>query len=170
MQQFIDHSRQLLLQDYLPKIEHCVSLLPERAIWWRPNANTNAVGNLLLHLSGNLLQWIIHGIGGTLCVRRRAVQFSATGDTDRAGLVHELRKTCTEAGAVLSALDSARLTERCKIQGVEVTVMGAIYHAVEHFSGHLGQIIYVTKMHAGRDLRFWVIGEDGAVQRGWTAL
>ena len=68
---FLDKSRALLLQDYLPKVEHCVSSLPGDMLWWRPNEQSNAVGNLLLHLAGNVRQWIIHGAGGAQCTRTR---------------------------------------------------------------------------------------------------
>ena len=168
-QLFLDQSRQLLLQDYLPKVEHCVSMLGDDALWWRPNENTNAVGNLLLHLTGNVRQWILHGVGGASCTRHRASEFNATGGADAQALLHGLRSTCAQAGAVLSEVDAASLTERRVIQGVEVSVLGAIYHALEHFSGHLGQILYITKLRTGKDLRFWVIGEEGAIERGWRS-
>ena len=165
---FIEHSRQLLICDYLPKLERCVQALPEEALWWRPNANSNAIGNLLLHLAGNVRQWIIHGVGGAPNVRSRQDEFDADGSPGKETLLSQLRLACEEAAGVLSALEPARLTDRCTIQGIEVTVLGAIYHALEHFSGHLGQIFYITKLRTGDDLGFWVIGEGGNVERGWT--
>ena len=168
-QAFLDHSRALLLEDYLPKVEHCVASMDEAQLWWRPGGQSNAAGNLLMHLAGNVRQWIIHGIGGALCIRDRASEFAADGGADRTTLLRRLRRTCEEAGAVLSGLGSGSLLERRRIQGLDVSVMGAVYHVTEHFAGHTGQIIYITKLTTGRDLGFWVIGDDGAVQRGWTS-
>ncbi len=167
-QHFLDHSRQLLIQDYLPKVERCVVLLPAEKLWWRPNGQSNAVGNLLLHLSGNVREWIIHGVGGATSVRRRREEFSAKSGASAAQLMKALRATCKEAATILKRLDAACLADCRVIQGIEVTILGAIYHAVEHFSGHLGQIIYITKLCTGKDLSFWTVGEDGAVARGWT--
>ena len=166
-QDFLAHSRSLLREDFLPKTERCVLQLPEEKIWWRPNEQCNAVGNLLLHLAGNIRQWIVHGVGGAPCVRQRAAEFAAREGDHSTGLLKALRDACAEADDVLSELASHHLRERRTIQGIEVTVMQAIYHVMEHFSGHLGQIIYITKWCTQKDLGFWVIGEGGTVQRGW---
>ena len=169
MQQFIDHSRYLLIDDLFPRIEVCVRKLPEDKLWWRPNQQSNSIGNLLLHLAGNLRQWVVDGVGGIPYARNRKAEFSTDGAIDASVLVQNLREACTETGEVLSELDPERLLEPRVIQGMEVTVMSAIYHALEHFSGHLGQIIYITKMLTGEDLRFWIVGEDGSAQRGWLS-
>ena len=60
---FLAQSRSLL-QDYLAKIDRCLALLNEQQIWWRANPESNSIGNLLLHLSGNVRQWIVVGLGG----------------------------------------------------------------------------------------------------------
>ena len=64
-------------------------------------------------------------------------------------------------------LDPTDLSQRCHIQGLDVTAFEAIYHVVEHFSTHVGQIIYITKLRTGRDLRFYEMNADGSVRRGW---
>ncbi len=165
---FLSHSKALLVEDYLPKVEVCVRRLNDAALWWRPNDQSNAIGNLLLHLEGNVRQWILHGVGGAACTRDRQEEFAAAGGASRDELLDRLRSTCEEAGQVLDRLDERRLLDQRQIQGISISTIGAIYHAVEHFCGHLGQIVYITKMVLDEDLRFWVIGEDGSVQRGWT--
>jgi hypothetical protein len=42
-----------------------------------------------------------------------------------------------------------------RIQGYEVTVLEAVYHVVEHFGMHTGQIILLAKMYSGEDLKLW---------------
>lgn len=167
IQDFIQHSQNLLQKDYLPKIQACLKILPEADLWWRPNDRSNSVGNLLLHLVGNLNQWVVAGIGSGEDHRRRDREFSTSEGKDAAALFHELQQTVHQATQALEALNTDSLDQKVTIQGIEVTILGAIYHAVEHFSMHVGQIIYITKLRTGTDLNFFTIGESGAVERGW---
>jgi uncharacterized damage-inducible protein DinB len=151
---FIDHSRDLIAHHYLPRIEGAVARLDDDQIWWRPNEASNSVGNLILHLAGNLRQWIVSGVGGQADVRRRQEEFDARGPMPRADALDRLRASVTDADAVLKALPADALGGTRMIQQLDVTVFDAIYHVVEHFSMHTGQIIYAAKIHAG-DLGFY---------------
>lgn len=166
-QAFIDQSRRFLLQDYLRKIERCVDELPDDDLWWRPDEISNSVGNLLLHLAGNVRQWIVSGVGGERDVRQRQQEFDQRAPLPAPALLARLHDALDEADRVLADLDPADLSRRLTIQGIAVTVMEAIYHVVEHFSSHVGQIIYITKLRTGRDLRFYAMNADGSVRRGW---
>jgi uncharacterized damage-inducible protein DinB len=119
----------------------------------RGAANENAVGNLALHLAGNVRQWILCGVGGAEDRRDRDAEFDArTGEN----VVERLHSTVDEAVALLAALPHSKLGERRTIQKhYDVTVLEAIYHVVEHFSMHTGQIIFATKLLTGEDLRFY---------------
>jgi uncharacterized damage-inducible protein DinB len=172
---FIAEARRLLSGDYLPKIERCLEQLDDADVWRRPNAQSNSVGNLLLHLSGNARQWIVAGIGGAEDKRARQTEFDA-GKQQQAGddelptaqeLLASLRATLAEVDAVLARLDPASLLERRTIQGLsEVVILSAIFHVVEHFSMHTGQIIQLTKMRAARDLDFYDFSA-GAPRASW---
>lgn len=168
-QAFLDQSRRFLLAEYLPKIERCLDALPEGELWWRPNAVSNSVGNLLMHLAGNVRQWIVSGVGGAADVRQRQQEFDAQEGASKAELLAHLRAALGDVDGVLAALDPAVLPRRLSIQGLDVTVAEAIYHVVEHFSTHVGQIIYITKLRTGRDLRFYQMNADGSVRRGWLS-
>src|SRR5689334_19334409 len=120
-QAFIDHSRRLLTSSYLPRIEQAVAGLSDENIWWRANAGSNSIGNLVLHLAGNLRQWIVSGVGGAADVRRRQEEFDAQGSLSSADLLARLRATVEEADAVLSRVPPAALLEPRMIQGYEVT-------------------------------------------------
>ena len=139
-QTFIDQSRRFLLADYLPKIERCVAELADEDLWWRPNEASNSVGNLLLHLAGNVRQWIIHGVGGVPNVRQRQQEFDTREGVSAGVLLARLRETLEEADRVLDSLDPEALLAPRQIQGIDVTILGAVYHVVEHFSTHVGQI------------------------------
>jgi uncharacterized damage-inducible protein DinB len=139
---------------YLPRIIKCLDQLSNDEIWWRPNASSNSVGNIVLHLSGNVRQWIISGLGGVPDIRERDKEFSEQGVVPRAKLKTRLSKTVREACRVLDRLPAEALTRKYTIQGYHVTGLHAISDVFEHFSHHAGQIIYITKLKRGRDLRF----------------
>ncbi len=166
-QAFIDQSRRFLLKEYLPKIERCLDELSEEDLWWRPNETSNSVGNLLLHLAGNVRQWIVSGVGGVHDVRQRQQEFDERAPLPAEALLARLREALDEVDRVLADFDPVDLLQRRHIQGIEVTAFEAIYHVVEHFSTHVGQIIYITKLRTGRDLRFYEMNADGSIRRGW---
>ena len=152
---FVAKTRSLLKSEYLPKIERCLEKLTDEQSWRRASEESNSVGNLILHLSGNARQWIVSGVGGAEDHRVRQGEFDARASVPRADLLALLRETLEEVDGVLSGLDLSRLLERRLIQGQEVTILEAIFHVVEHFSMHTGQIILLTKILARKDLRFY---------------
>ena len=146
--EFIAQSRGFLSSDYLPKIERCMELLNDEDVWWRANEGSNSIGNLLLHLEGSTRAWIISVAGGFHSPRDRQQEFDERQHIPRAELMSRLRHTLTEADEVLARLDVEVLLERRQARGEEVTVMWAVYHAVEHFAMHTGQIIMLAKMRS----------------------
>jgi uncharacterized damage-inducible protein DinB len=123
-------------------------------VWWRANPESNSIGNLLLHLAGNVRQWIISGVGGATDERRRQQEFDEQGPMPSVEVLSRLRMTVEEADRVLAGISADSLLEGRTIQGRDVTVLEAIYAVVEHFSMHTGQIILLTKMWKG-DLGFY---------------
>jgi len=154
-QSFIAGARASFAEDYLPKIERCLELLRDEQIWWRANPQSNSIGNLLLHLSGNVRQWIVCGVGGARDERDRDSEFAQRDMLPRDELLARLKQTLSEADAALAKFDAAKLMERHLIQGCDVTALSAIFHVVEHFSMHTGQIIMMAKMFAEVDLGFY---------------
>jgi len=137
------------------RVESCLGKLNDEQIWARGSENANAIGNLVLHLCGNVRQWIVSGVGGAPDLRQRDQEFAARGGIAVSELVERVRGTVDEAAAVLERVTAERLMEPLVIQGYHATGMAAIYHVVEHFSGHTGQIIFATKMLTGEDLGFY---------------
>ncbi|MCA9736471.1 MAG: DinB family protein [Gemmatimonadota bacterium] len=165
---FLRTSRRHLLGEYRPKIERCLDLLTDQDIWWRPDAGSNSIGNLVLHLSGNARQWIVAGVDGQTDLRDRDYEFAEQGPLSTELLRARMASALGEVEAALVSLeqraaqDPALLLERRTIQGMDVSVLEAIYHVVEHFSQHTGQILWITKMRTGSDLGFWVVDAEGA--------
>ncbi|MES2177160.1 MAG: DinB family protein [Gemmatimonadota bacterium] len=154
-EQFISQSRHYLAHEYPTKIQRCLDVLPADALWARADASSNSIGNLLLHLSGNIRQWIVSSIGGAPDQRLRSTEFAATEGGDAATLFSGLRATLDEADAVLARLTETDLAARRVIQGRDVSVFDAIYHVVEHFSTHTGQIVLLTKTYAPGAVKFY---------------
>jgi len=154
-QTFIGRSRYHLSEDFLPKIQRCLSLLTDEQIWWRPNSESNSIGNLLLHLSGNARQWIVCGVGGAADARDRDAEFARREMIPGAELRSILKQTLREVDATLAQFDPSKLLETRNIQGLDVSVLEAILHVVEHFSMHVGQILYITKQLTAHDLHFY---------------
>ena len=152
--QFLTHSVKKLEQ-YTERIETCLGMLTEEQVWARGGGNENAAGNLVLHLCGNVRQWIVSGVGGQPDIRRREFEFSTLGGVPVAELLAGLRETVGEATAVIGGVGRERLGERLTIQNYDVSVFEAIYHVVEHFAMHTGQILFVAKMLTGADLGFY---------------
>jgi uncharacterized damage-inducible protein DinB len=143
------------LEQLHSRIQDCLARLTPEQIWTRNSENENAVGNLVLHLSGNVRQWIGSGIAGLPDNRHRDSEFDARGGMAPAELAELLKTRVADAVATIRAVPAARLTERLTNQGYDVTVLESIAHVVEHFSMHTGQIILLTKMLTGQDLAYY---------------
>ena len=163
---FLDLSAQFLEDQFLPRVRAAVERLDPADVWWRPNETSNAVGNLLMHLAGNLRQWVVSGVGGAMDSRRRSEEFTAETRPGRASLLATLTEVVREAAGVLRDADPADLLRERTVQGTEVTGMYAVYHAVEHFSMHTGQILWIAKLRTAEDLGFYRV-EDGVAERRW---
>src|SRR5256714_2331841 len=154
-QEFISRSRHHLSEDFLPKIERCLERLTDEQIWWRPNEQSNSIGNLLLHLSGNARQWIVCGVGGDTDSRDRDAEFAQRDVIAREELHSVLKRTLADVDATLAQFDANQLLERRTIQGLDVSILEAILHVVEHFSMHTGQIILPTMLPTAADLHLY---------------
>ena len=163
--QFIERSRHYLAFEYPSKIRQCLDAVPPEATWSRADADSNSIGNLLLHLEGNVRQWIITSVDGKPGERHRSAEFAAVAGDDASTLFGRLRVTLDEADAVIGALSAADLESRRTIQGRDVTVLDAVYHVVEHFSLHTGQIILLTKQLAPGSIHFYEDAAGMAVPR-----
>lgn len=152
---FLEFSRRKLLEQYWPRLRKAVETLSDEQIWWRPNEASNSIGNLILHLNGNVWQWLVASFNKLDDRRDRPAEFNATGDLSAADLLDRLGQTLEEAAKVLAQLTQEELLATWQIQGYTVSGLAAIYQVVEHFGLHYGQIVYITKMQEGRDLGFY---------------
>jgi uncharacterized damage-inducible protein DinB len=143
------------LREFTGRIEVCLEMLDDEQLWARGGQNENAIGNLALHLAGNVRQWIIASLGNNADERDRDAEFDARGGHTAVELSVKLHGTVERATQVISGLTNAQLTRLYEIQGSSVSGVEVVYHVVEHFSQHTGQIIFATKMLTAEDLGFY---------------
>jgi Protein of unknown function (DUF1572) len=152
---FLDFSRKKLLGQYWPRLQQCVAPLTTDQIWWRPNDASNSIGNLLLHLNGNVGQWLVASFNQDRDKRNRPAEFAAKDGATAAELLARLGATLDAAAAVLDRLTTEQLLAPYQIQGYHVHGLDAVYQVVEHFGLHFGQIAYIAKSLTGKDLGFY---------------
>jgi uncharacterized damage-inducible protein DinB len=146
-----------LFGEYFGKIEQCVGRLSHEQLWWRPNPQCTSVGNILLHLCGNLSQWVLAGLGGASFERHRQEEFAAVGGPDGPALLGRLGEVVSACRDVASDLPDEKLGQVFTIQGITHTGFGVLLHAVEHMAYHTGQVVYIAKQLVGEkaELEFY---------------
>ena len=152
---FLEFSRDQLLNKYWPRLKTCVEPMTVEQVWWRPNEASNSAGNLILHLSGNVTQWLVTSFNKSDDRRNRPEEFAANGGLTATELLSHLGATIAEAERVLSRLTVEELLASYEIQGYHMRGLDAVYHVIEHFSLHYGQISYIAKSLSGKDLGFY---------------
>ena len=135
-------------------IAHCLNQLNDDQTWWRPAESMNSIANLLLHLSGNVRQWIVSGVGGAPDTRRRQEEFDLRDMTPRSELLTILRTALTDAKGAIAATSADELLRHRTVQGKEVTGIQAIFHATAHFRGHTQEIVHMTRCQLGDTYEF----------------
>lgn len=152
---FLGHSRKRLLDEHWPRLKACVEPMTVEQVWCRPNEASNSVGNLLLHLNGNVTQWLVASFNREEDKRDRPAEFAAEGGLTAAELLARLGSTMDAAAKVLDRLTVDELLAPYEIQGYHVRGLDAVYQVVEHFGLHYGQIAYIAKQLSGKDLGFY---------------
>jgi len=142
------------LTSALGRIEHCLGQLTDEQVWWRSRPSLNSIGNLILHLCGNVRQWIVAGLGGDADSRDRPAEFSERGPIPKEELLGRLEAVVGEARGVLARQTARHLLEARRIQGFDVTGLAAIFDSVPHFRGHAQEIVHLTRLQLGDAYKF----------------
>ena len=124
-------------------------------IWARPNDNLVSVGNLVLHLCGNVRQYVLFGLGGQPDDRVRQQEFDNTEKFPEEYLLQLLDELMNQVANVLDSLSPNLLTRKIMVQGMSYTGFGILLHVVEHFSYHVGQITWYTKLIKNVDMKYY---------------
>jgi hypothetical protein len=154
-EQFLKHccSRLEVLSSWA---DDCLGRLAPDQVWWRAGEAQNAMGNLVLHLCGNVRQRITVALSSELPdTRDRNREFDARSSATREELRQQLKATIAEAVAVMRKFPPDRLLEPSKVPNANCSVMEATFSVVEHFAQHTGQMIFATKQLTGQELDYY---------------
>ena len=127
----------------------------DEEIWQRPNQVSNSIGNLMLHLCGNITQYAISSLGEKEDVRERDKEFEAKGGIGKAELIRTLMHTVNMAKETIKSTSEAQFMRSREVQGFQMSGIGIILHVVEHYSYHTGQIAFWVKQLKDKDLGFY---------------
>jgi hypothetical protein len=142
------------LRESSATIKHCLLQLQESDVWWRPFEQANSIGNIVLHLCGNLGQWVVSGVGGAPDTRKRPEEFAAREQIPIAELLRRLSEVIASADAAMARLPTNQLLKTRHVQHWDITGLAAIFDSVSHFVGHTHQIVYVTRLRSGDRYQF----------------
>lgn len=128
------------------QIRSCIEELSEEQIWWRPNEQSNSVGNLVLHVRGAVLHFLCRGVGGASYQRDRPAEFATSGSISKEDLLALFDEMVEEATRTFDSLDASRLSETSTEPAYYSIVFEDLFGVAIHLASHAGQIVYITKM------------------------
>jgi len=149
-----EFERRLYTEGY-DRIVKCLGYLSEEEVWTRPNEQTVSIGNLILHLSGNVRQWICTGLGKQEDIRKRDSEFSTEGGVSKVALMENIKRTIIDAQEVIEKMSAEDLVKTYEVQIYEESGLSIIVHVIEHFSYHIGQITYAVKSLKNIDTEYY---------------
>ena len=143
------------LDEGLRMVNLALDKTTETQLWQLPYDGGMRLGNQLLHMAGNLRQYVLSGVGKQEDRRNRPLEFETKGGRTKKELVNALTNTVQEAKEVINQTSQEVLLKNYILQGFSLSGLGAVLHAVEHFSYHTGQIAFCVKQFTGEDLGFY---------------
>ncbi len=138
----------------LSRVVHCVNQLTDAQVWSRPPAGTNAIGNLILHLTGNVQQIIANNLTGAPDTRNRPAEFAAHDAIPKAELLRALTDAVAQAKTALTAASDEQLATARRVNNFDWTGIQAVVRSVSHFRGHTQEIIHMTRTTLGDSYHF----------------
>jgi hypothetical protein len=145
------------------QVRACLGQLSEDQIWWRPNEGSNSIGNLVLHLSGAIMTFLCHRVGGFPYERKRDAEFSARGPLPKQQLLGIFNETIEKATETFNSLSGPRMSDPSTAPEYYSLLFEDLFGVVFHFATHAGQIIYITKMlQEGSVNNLWVTSHKAA--------
>lgn len=151
----ISETKRRLFEESVPRLKKCLNQLPEKEVWYRPNNHSNSMGNITLHLCGNVRQWILSGLGKQKDTRTRQQEFDEIGPISTSELTQKVDDLMGKVEHVLDSVTSEMLLEKHKVQVYEETGLSILVHVVEHFSYHVGQMTYFVKWRKDMDMGYY---------------
>lgn len=131
------------------RLIHCIEQLNENNIWWKPNTKMNSIGMLIIHICGSFRQWAITSINNEEDIRHRPDEFSNETQFTKSELIEKIITLKTDFCKAINKIDVSQLTEKRVVQGFDTTIIRAVFRALTHLEGHIGQIVLLTRIQSG---------------------
>ena len=152
---FLQEIHRRIFDENFPRLKKCLGELTEEEIWERPNENSNSMGNIALHLCGNLRQWVIAGLGEQEDVRERQKEFNERGPLPVDQLLEKIETVVVDIAKVLENVKAEDLVRDYTVQGFSENGISILVHVTEHFSYHVGQMTYFVKAVKDMDMGYY---------------
>jgi len=151
----INEVKRRMIEEGVERIRKSLEKLNLEEVWEKPNANSNSMGNLVLHLCGNVRQYFLAGIDQQKDTRERQKEFDVQEPIPTSELMEKLDSLMEEVIVALDKITYNQLTETRRVQGFNETVLSILVHVTEHFSYHVGQITYYVKLKKNVDMNYY---------------
>lgn len=139
------------------QIRAAIEPLTDEQLWWRPNEQSNSIGNLVLHLAGSLNHFLNRNIGGIDFTRDRAAEFAERRTIPKAELLAAFDDMVTKAERTFEALTPERLSDPSRETKMHALVVEDLVNILAHIATHAGQIVWIAKMlRAGAVDEVWI--------------
>ena len=152
---FLQEIHRRIFDENFPRLKKCLGELTESEIWQRPNENSNSMGNIALHLCGNLRQWVVAGLGEQEDVRERQKEFDERGPLPVEQLLEKIETVAIDIAKVLEHVKAEDLVRDYTVQGFAENGISILVHVTEHFSYHVGQMTYFVKAIKDMDIGYY---------------
>ena len=151
----IDQLQKRLIAESIYRIRKCLDLVNDEQIWQTPSDRILSIGISIVHLDGNVRQWL-----GSVCERNelprdRAAEFKSNNTLERSKLLDLLNSLEETIRLRSKQLEHINLEDTLTIQGIPTNGLDAIVHVIEHFSYHTGQITLLTKWFSGQSTGYY---------------
>ena len=151
----VNEFKKRVFDESYTRIFKCLDQLDEVQIWHQFNENSNSIGNLILHLHGNVRQWMMSTFNHSVDIRKRSLEFLKESRITTIELKKLLLELKEELEIVLEKIKKEELEKEYKVQVYTENGVSIFVHVIEHFSYHTGQIALITKLLADKDLEFY---------------
>ena len=131
------------------QVRDCMEMLDEEQIWWRPNEQSNSIGNIVIHISGSLNHYLNRNVGGFEYTRDRDAEFAERRHIPKDELRAIFDDMVSKAETTFDSLTLERLGDPSPEPRLQRLVIDDLIAIASHFANHTGQIVWITKMLAG---------------------
>lgn len=151
----LEQLKKRLIDESFERIKICLNQIEPDKLWHSPNEHITSIGSSILHLNGNIRQWLRSIIEGREVERDRPSEFKPEIKYSVDQLLNILSELDSDVIAMTEELKLIRAHRELSIQGIETNGIDAIVHVIEHTAYHTGQIVYLTKYYSGRSTHFY---------------